>query len=323
MPEIYIGNTDNKWFDFLRTRQPWAEVNFWKPTPATFKAIDEGGLFAFRLKSPRAFIGGYGILASAINVPIQFAWDGLGIGNGCATVDELVSSIKKYRGGIDITAQSLFGCRVLIEPVFFDEADWFPVPDDWSDNIVSGKTYSTNSNAGELLYQRILERTDKKALFQRDKQGLFGFGDDGQKPLSPLLPTKDKYGRDQFFKPRLGQQSFRIKVASAYQFTCGISDTKVLPALDAAHVRPYADGGIHALDNGIMLRKDIHSVFDAGYATFDEDFRFVVSDRVRTDFNNGNEYRKLHGSRLKLPSQEWARPAKVNIEWHRNERFKG
>ena len=164
MVEIYIGNTDNRWFDYLRSRQPWQEVNFWKPTPATFKAIDEGGIFAFRLKSPRAKIGGFGILASAINVSIQFAWDGLGNANGCEKLSDLVESIRKYRGGRDITAQSLFGCRVLLDPIFFAESEWFDVPDDWSDNIVSGKTYNTRSRHGEDLWHRLSERANAKPI---------------------------------------------------------------------------------------------------------------------------------------------------------------
>jgi putative restriction endonuclease len=322
MPEIYVGNTDNRWFDFLRRRAPWEEVNFWKPTPATFKAIDEGGIFAFRLKSPRALIGGYGILASAINVPIQFAWDGLGQANGCSTVSELVDAITKYRDGKDITAQSLFGCRVLVDPVFFPEDQWFPVPRDWSDNIVSGKTYSTRSDLGRELYERLMERTGVSVHYERDRSGAFGFGSTAQKPLLGPMPDGGRFGQPFQVLPRLGQQSFRIKVASLYNFSCALSDTKVLPALDAAHLKPYNIGGLHVPQNGIFLRKDIHSVFDAGYATFDKDFRFVVSERVRTDFNNGNEYRRLHGTRLKLPIAQMHWPSHENLEWHRIERYR-
>jgi putative restriction endonuclease len=51
-----------------------------------------------------------------------------------------------------------------------------------------------------------------------------------------------------------------------------------------------------------LLRRDIHSVLDAGYVTIDEQYRLVVSERVRIDFDNGNEYLRLHGSLLTLPS---------------------
>jgi putative restriction endonuclease len=93
--------------------------------------------------------------------------------------------------------------------------------------------------------------------------------------------------------------------------------------LEAAHILPYSEGGEHVKSNGILLRKDIHSVFDAGYATFDEDLRFVVSDKVRDVFNNGNEYRRLHGNRLRVPAQVGDRPDVEALRWHNNHRFLG
>jgi putative restriction endonuclease len=71
------------------------------------------------------------------------------------------------------------------------------------------------------------------------------------------------------------------------------------PALDAAHIRPYGEGGYHTKSNGILLRKDVHSVFDAGYATVDKDFRFLVSKKVKEIFNNGEEYLRLNGNALR------------------------
>jgi putative restriction endonuclease len=95
----------------------------------------------------------------------------------------------------------------------------------------------------------------------------------------------------------------------------------VLPALEAAHIQSYGSGGEHEVSNGLLLRRDIHSVFDAGYLTFDEDLRVVVSDRVRTEFNNGNEYRRLHGEKLRLPPNPAFHPDAARLEWHRENRF--
>jgi putative restriction endonuclease len=55
--------------------------------------------------------------------------------------------------------------------------------------------------------------------------------------------------------------------------------------------------------------------------TFDDDLRMVVSDRVRTEFNNGNEYRRLHGSRLRVPDDPAKRPNPELLRWHQSERF--
>ena len=315
MPELYVANTDNEWFDFLKARAPLEDVNFWKPTPQTFRAIDEGQLFVFRLKAPRNRICGYGVLASSINVPIQLAWDSLGERNGSPSMAHMIGAIRKYRNGEHVTAQSLIGCRALTSPVFFEPHEWFPVPSDWSSNIVTGKVYSTETNHGASLLAELQARTRSDQLFERSSRNLEGTG----------FPEMEqaRYGAPVLVAPRLGQGAFRLKIAEAYKFECALSETRVLPALEAAHIRPYADGGAHTLTNGIFLRKDIHSVFDAGFATLTDDLRFHVSSRITEVFNNGNEYKRLHGQRIKIPVLEQNRPSVECVRWHQTERFVG
>ena len=150
--------------------------------------------------------------------------------------------------------------------------------------------------------------------------GASGFG--VQEPQTPFLrDDAPRFGEPALVRPRLGQGAFRVAVTDAYGRECALSGGRVLPALDAAHIRAYAEGGAHDVSNGILLRRDIHSVFDAGYATFDEDLRFVVSDRVRTEFNNGNEYRRLHGTRLRTPNDPRWQPDDSALAWHRESRF--
>ena len=99
--------------------------------------------------------------------------------------------------------------------------------------------------------------------------------------VSGLAEPVARYGTPTLIAPRLGQGAFRIAVTEAYGRQCAISEGKVLPALDAAHIRPYSEGGPHTKSNGILLRKDIHCVFDAGYATINSRHRFVVSSKVK------------------------------------------
>jgi putative restriction endonuclease len=315
MPELYVANTDNAWFDFLKARSPLEDVNFWKPTPQTFRAIDEGQLFVFRLKAPRNRIGGYGVLASSINVPIQLAWDSLEERNGSSSMAHMIGAIRRYRNGEQVTAQSMIGCRVLTSPVFFEPHEWFPVPSDWSSNIVTGKVYSSETSQGAKLFAELEARTRSDILFEGSRRI---FEDGGFSDVE-----RERYGAPVLIAPRLGQGAFRIKIAEAYHFECALSETKVLPALEAAHIRPYSDGGLHSLPNGIFLRKDIHSVLDAGFATLTDDLRFHVSSKITEVFNNGNEYKRLHGQRIKMPTLEQARPSIECVRWHQTERFVG
>jgi len=69
------------------------------------------------------------------------------------------------------------------------------------------------------------------------------------------------------------------------------------------------------------LRKDIHSVFDAGYATIDTSYRFVVSNKVKEVFDNGEEYRRLHGKALRPPIRIADRPDPELLRWNNDNRF--
>jgi putative restriction endonuclease len=96
-----------------------------------------------------------------------------------------------------------------------------------------------------------------------------------------------------------------------------------LPALDAAHIRPFADGGTHRVSNGVLLRRDIHSLFDLGYVTISPDLKFEVSRKIREEYENGRYYYSLHGASIRLPDDPKRRPDKSALVWHNENRFKG
>ena len=121
----------------------------------------------------------------------------------------------------------------------------------------------------------------------------------------------------------LGQGAFRVAVTEAYGRQCAITSGKVLPALDAAHIKPYGEGGFHTKSNGILLRKDIHSIFDAGYVTIKDDFTFSVSKKVKEVFNNGEEYLRLDGNTVRRPDMKADWPDIDLLRWHNKERFLG
>ena len=90
-------------------------------------------------------------------------------------------------------------------------------------------------------------------------------------------------------------------VTDIYRRRCAVTQERTLPALEAAHIRPYGDGGEHEARNGLLLRRDIHSLFDAGYVTVTPDLRFEVSRRIREEFENGKHYYALHGQQIEPP----------------------
>lgn len=306
MVRLWVANTDHDWFDFLAAQAAIDEVNFWQPSGGmNFGAIRPGELFLFRLKAPRNAIGGYGVFSHSSNLPISLAWEAFGVKNGASSLTEMRSRVGKYRNDISSPfADYVIGCRIVVQPVFFPQHLWIPQPRSWVPSIVVGKTYDTDDAEGLELWERLSEYHPTQAQPE-------------------FSEPRIRYGEPTLVKPRLGQGAFRIAVTDAYDRTCAVSGGKVLPALDAAHIKPYGLGGTHELSNGILLRRDIHSVFDAGYVTIDDQYRFVVSERVKTDFNNGNEYRRLHGTSLTKPTAPGDWPDREALRWHNENVFRG
>ncbi|MGH6993443.1 MAG: HNH endonuclease [Caulobacteraceae bacterium] len=312
MVRVLIANTDRDWFDTLASQPGIDEVNFWQPSGTyDFRALQPGELFAFRLKAPINQIGGFGIFQHASRLPLSRAWEVFGIKNGVRSLEEMRSRVGRYRpAGERVDLDWPIGCRILVQPIFLPQIHWIPMPASWSANIVSFKAYEAADGEGRALWDRLVGSIDSSM----DAAGVYE---------TALPAPAARFGEPSLIRPRLGQGAFRVSVLDAYDRACAVSGGRVLPALEAAHIRPFADGGEHAVANGLLLRRDIHTVFDAGYVTVDPDLKFVVSDRLRTEFHNGEEYRRLHGMRLRLPASPLLRPSREALIWHNENCFRG
>ncbi|MFP8941725.1 HNH endonuclease [Streptomyces fenghuangensis] len=92
---------------------------------------------------------------------------------------------------------------------------------------------------------------------------------------------------------RKGQASFRQGLLAAYGAVCAFTGPTPKPALEAAHLYSYAVLGEHRVGGGLLLRRDIHRLFDLGLIAVDPSRRTLhLSDELH-DFP---EYAKLHGS---------------------------
>ena len=302
---LVIAVTDGDWFEMLRQQPNLAEVNFWAPSAANFRALQPGELFLFKLHAPRNFIVGGGIFAYANALPCSLAWEAFGEANGARSSQEMRARIARYRRA-DPGDRSDFeiGCRILTQPFFFAEADWIPVPASWAPNIVSFKTYNTGAPEGLALWNEVNERVNRP-------------------DLSGMAEAQARFGEPQLIRPRLGQGAFRVLVTDIYNRRCAITHERTLPALEAAHIRPYGDGGAHEAQNGLLLRRDIHSLFDAGYVTVTPDLRFEVSRRIKEEFDNGRHYYELHGHKIDAPLDVARRPDAKALTWHNENRYRG
>jgi putative restriction endonuclease len=131
-----------------------------------------------------------------------------------------------------------------------------------------------------------------------------------------------RYGPPQLILPRLGQGTFRIAVTDAYGRACAVTTEHSLPVLEAAHIKPFAEQGPHTVRNGLLLRSDLHRLFDRGYVTVTPDHRFEVSPRLKQDFENGRTYYAMHGKTLQLPTRAQERPDPQLLAWHNEKKFR-
>lgn len=91
--------------------------------------------------------------------------------------------------------------------------------------------------------------------------------------------------------------------------------------LQPAHIRPVTAGGEHRPDNGLLLRSDIHTLFDRGYLGVDLQFRLRVSPHLRADFSNGHQFYAQAGQVIEPPARRADRPSQEFLEWHLDEVF--
>ena len=294
---IFIGVTDDNWFKYLKNIQP-DEVNFWQPNSGrNFKAIKQGELFLFKLHSPNNYIVGGGIFVRQAFLPVSLTWDAFGTKNGTSNEDDFVNAIYQYRRTDRRTEPDpIIGSLILATPFFFEERDWIPVPQSWSPNIVQGKTYNTETLEGKQLFDAV----QKKLTLS-----------------TSVYEERSRYGEPQIITPRLGQGGFRVIVTEAYHRRCAITGEKTLPVLNASHIKPYSKEGPHIASNGLLLRQDIHTLFDRGYITINENNVIEVSRRIKEDYGNGKEYYAFHGKPLtNIPDKIEERPSREFLLWH-------
>ena len=154
---------------------------------------------------------------------LSLAWDAFRTSNGAPTLLGMRKRIAFYRNQADDPRQDyMIGCRILTQPFFFPEQQWIQVPSSWSPHIQQGRTYDTSEADGRRFWEAVLER-------------------ESQLPAAPIAVPR--YGEPALIRPRLGQGAFRVTVTDVYQRRCAVTGERTLPILDAAHIRPFGDGG--------------------------------------------------------------------------------
>ncbi|MET7876402.1 HNH endonuclease [Micromonospora profundi] len=301
--KAFVGVTDERWYRFLAERPELNEVNFWRPSGGGFRALVAGEPFLFKAHYPLNRVVGGGFFSGFTQLRISEAWELFGEANGAASLDEMRLSVGRYRKqAIAPEEDPLIGCIFVRDVTFFHATSTADPPPGFASNVVQGKTYDLADPDSAAYFDLLLHRLI----------GLTAEVDfDG-----PWHRPGPVYGDPRLVPQRLGQQSFKAVVLGAYGRRCAITGNKVQPVLQAAHIRPLPMGGEHRLDNGLLLKSDVHILFDRGYLGVDPKHRLVVSPRLRTEFGNGDQFYAKAGEQIALPERRGDRPRAEFLEWH-------
>lgn len=110
---------------------------------------------------------------------------------------------------------------------------------------------------------------------------------------------------------RQGQGAFRARILDAYGQRCAISGCTAVAVLEAAHILPYRGEHTHRVDNGLLLRSDLHTLFDLGLLWISAQHTVAVSPSL-----NGTEYEALSGQALRLPERLEHHPNPAHLAQH-------
>lgn len=129
--------------------------------------------------------------------------------------------------------------------------------------------------------------------------------------LAELLDEREKVERSIIL--RRGQPGFRQLLLSAYGDKCAITGCSAPDALEAAHILGYRGNFSNKANNGLLLRADIHTLFDLRLlAVRTDDMTCMVAEKLL-----GTEYEDFIGRELRIPEvKEW-RPGRSHLHFHR------
>jgi putative restriction endonuclease len=314
--EPFIAVTDQRWFEFLSSIAIDGlvdEVNFWSPQATRpMKAMAPGAPVFFRLKSPIDAIAGYGFFAHFALLGLGEAWETFREKNGDPDLLGFLTRIGSYRRAnlLDPRVERApIGCTILRDARFFPRERWIPwgAAEGWHPNIVQGKTETDPARGSrlraELDYDAVVAPEEFAPRFE--------LVDADERQLVLARTAR-----------RDGQGTFRSRLLDAYGRRCAITGERTEPVLDAAHVQPYLGPRSNHVQNGLLLTKEFHALFDEGLVTVTPDLRVLVSKRIRERWNNGGRYYPYDGRPLAhVPESTVLRPSPDALAWHNRRVF--
>ena len=310
--QFWVAVTDNGWFNHLAALNP-DEVAFWHPSGQGFGAVPPGSPFLFKLKKPNNHIAGFGNFSiNAKRIHLRTAWDAFREKIGAPTFEVFQLQIAKAKGetaSFDYDPE--ISLSVISQPVFWPREEWITPPSDFLSGIQKGKVYSMYAEPGATIWQEVRARIEG-----------VGYELSGS-TIREVIGDAPALGKEYLRRARVGQGAFRMMTIENFGHKCCVTGETTAPVLQAAHIKPVSQAGMHSIRNGLLLRADVHILYDQGLIGIDHAYRVRVSPRIKEMYLNGRVYNSREGQQLhSLPTAKELRPDPELLDWHMDTIFK-
>jgi hypothetical protein len=192
------------------------------------------------------------------------------------------------------------------DPQWSERIDWWCVPIRW-DIPLTKKLVDDGP-------PRLLVRGPRspQRMSNDDLDRLTAWLREAGAPAPQELP-QEQLDRMTLVRQRQGQPEFRARLLEAYGGRCAVSECDVDAVLQAAHIERYNGRNSH-VSNGLLLRADLHNLFDKGLLWVDDKYRVRVSPEMRS-----RHYTDLDGRDLRRPRSRADWPDREKLRAHRED----
>jgi putative restriction endonuclease len=172
-------------------------------------------------------------------------------------------------------------------------------------HFIIADVYSASNRQRDDLLDELLRREAETRTKSSDEKLSARTREDGESLYSTKLRVWTEIVR------RQGQGKFREKVLAAYSGRCCISGTSSSWVLDAAHIEPYGGPDTNLVTNGLLLRTDLHTLFDMSLLGIEP---LALTVRISPLVKEA-QYQLLDGTPIQLPSSRLDHPEISRLKW--------
>jgi putative restriction endonuclease len=227
---------------------------------------------------------------------------------GIFGVGELIEAPREQVDPTDIDAGSTDRARIrlthLVNPARAFLLDYHAIADFVPKSLVEAQ------QSGNGVPEEVARELDNRLAIVIEVVSPLGSADADDPSFDPDSISDERERAVRAIRIRRGQAAFRAALMTAYGQRCAITGCAVEAVLEAAHIHPYLGRLTNHVSNGLLLRADVHTLFDCWLIAVEPTSRTIVV----ADVLNGSSYAKLAGRKLRATQDALCGASKGSLE---------